>query len=130
MATKIDQKELIKYIISILGRAQLPVNNEKELQVEIAKIFDSNPILYRKEYWLDANHVIDFFIPSKENKLYGIGMEVKIKGNARQIYKQCQKYCLFTAVESFILVTNRAIGFPAQINNKPCYVLNLGKAWL
>jgi hypothetical protein len=130
MATVIDQKEMIKSIFGLLSRTKLPINNEKQLQAEIAKIFDLNPILYRKEYWLDTNHVIDFFIPSKENKLYGIGMEVKIKGNAKQIYKQCQKYCLFNAVESFILVTNRAIGFPSLINNKPCYVLNLGKAWL
>jgi hypothetical protein len=130
MTTIIDQKEMIKSIFGLLSRTKLPINNEKQLQTEIAKIFELNSINHVKEYTLDANNIIDFFIRNKDNKLYGIGIEIKIKGNAKKIYKQCREYCLFTAVESFVLITNRAIGFPSLINNKPCYVLNLGKAWL
>jgi hypothetical protein len=80
-------------------------------------------IEHTREARLDGKNRIDF-------KVGGIGIEVKIKGNAKAIYKQCARYCALPEIEALILVTGRSMGFPETINNKPCYVVRLGKGWL
>jgi hypothetical protein len=109
----------IEDTISILSAKKLPLQNEKLLQIEIARILPS----FIPEYPLNGSGVIDFF-------LSGVGIEVKITGNRKDIYRQCKRYCDSFEIKSLILVTNRAMGLPSQINGKPCYVVNLGKAWL
>ena len=59
-----------------------------------------------------------------------VGMEVKLKGAAMAIYKQCERYCSYPKVEELILITNRSMGFPKEINGKATYLLSLGKGWL
>lgn len=98
---------------------KLSLHDEKTLQREIAALLPT----FVREYRLSPNDVIDFF-------LLGVGIEVKIKGSRRQIYEQCKRYCQFSRVECLILVTNRTMGLPKEINGKHCYVVNLGKAWL
>lgn len=48
----------------------------------------------------------------------------------KKIYKQCERYANFDQVKQLVLITNRSMGFPETINNKPCYVINIGRAWL
>lgn len=110
-------------IISILSRSRFLLENEKEAQAEIAQKLLDNGIFATREHQLDSRNIPDFFID-------GIAIEVKIKGNARQIYKQCERYCNFDEVKQLILVTSRSMGFPTSINGKPCYYVNMGKSWL
>lgn len=114
---------MISKIISTISKARLPVQNEKELQLAIEKLLDENKIVFDREFRLDEKSIPDFFID-------GIAIEIKIKGNAKKIYKQCERYCSFDKVKSLILVTNRSMGFPEEINGKSCYVIKLGMAWL
>lgn len=114
---------MVEQIISILSSHRFPLEKEKETQAEIEKKFIQNGIKFSREHHLDPDNIPDFFID-------GIAIEVKIKGNARSIYRQCERYCQFNGVKVFILVTGRSMGFPPAINGKPCYVVNLGKAWL
>lgn len=110
-------------IVKILSSNRFPLEKEKETQEVIEKKFLENGIKYSREHRLDDNNIPDFFIN-------GVAIEVKIKGNAKSIYKQCERYCQFDDVKKLILVTNRSMGFPTEINGKPCYFINLGKAWL
>ncbi len=113
----------INDLIKVISALRLNVTDEKITQQEIANAFLANAFMVNREHKLDANNIPDFFID-------GIAIEVKIKGTARKIYKQCERYCQFDDVKQLMLITNRSMGFPATINGKPCYVLNLGKAWL
>lgn len=113
---------MIEIIINILS-SRFPLEKEKETQEAIEKKFTENGIVFNREHHLDHDNIPDFFID-------GIAIEVKIKGNARSIYRQCVRYCDFNDVKALILVTNRSMGFPPEINGKPCYVVNLGRAWL
>lgn len=109
-------------IHALLKGKRFNLQNEKETQKQIGEIL--SPILHiAPEYRLDANNIIDFMVGQ-------VGVEVKIKGNKMAIYKQCERYCKFESVKALILVTSKAMGFPEQINGKPCYVLNISKAWL
>jgi hypothetical protein len=114
---------MIEEIIKLLSRYKFPLSNEKELQ---ANIFNTMLPTWKdvvREYPLNNKNVVDLY-------LQGIAIEVKIHANAKSIYKQCVRYCEFDSVKQLILVTNRSMGFPKEINGKPCYVINIGKAWL
>ena len=112
-----------KEIINAISVCRLSVQDEKETQEQLERIFIVNQIRYEREYRLDKKNIPDFFID-------GIAIELKIKGTAKKIYRQCERYCGFEQVKELILITNRSMGFPADINGKPCYIINIGRAWL
>lgn len=111
-------------LIKLLSTVRLPVQDEKETQAAIGKLLSQNKISHFKEWKFDEKNIVDFFVGAK------IAVEIKIKGSARKIYKQCERYCQFESVSELLLITNRSMGFPKEINGKPCYFLNIGKAWL
>lgn len=90
----------------------------------IARLFEERGVLYRREVVLSDRDRIDFML---EN---GVGIEVKIKATKRLIYRQCERYCEHESVHSLILVSGTAMGFPREINGKPCWVASLGSGWL
>lgn len=119
----IEQKNILSDLIKVISSSRFSVDNEKNTQAEIERKIIESGIPYKREHHLDAINIPDFFID-------GIAVEVKIKGTAKTIYRQCERYCKFDEVEKLVLVTNRSMGFPKEINGKPCYVINLGRAWL
>lgn len=114
---------IAQQVIELLSRFKFPLQDEKFLQSAIQLKFDENKIEYKREHRLDSKNIPDFFID-------GVAIEIKIKGNAKSIYRQCERYCSFESVNELILITNRSMGFPKEINGKPCYVIKLGVAWL
>lgn len=119
----VDRALLIADTINLLSRARMRLTTEAQLKADMATLFKQRGLAYTPEYSLDATSRPDFFLD-------GVTIEVKIKGNAKSIYKQCVRYCEFDEVKDLILVTNRSHGFPPEINGKPCYVVNVGRAWL
>lgn len=115
-------QKMLKKVLNILS-SRFTLDSEKETQAAITRKLVESGISFTREHRLDEDNIPDFFIQ-------GIAIEVKIKGNAKKIYKQCERYCKFEEVKELVLVTNRSMGFPPSINGKPCYVINLGKAWL
>lgn len=115
----------IDIFVALQGK-RLPLHDEKALQGAIWTIFQQSfdPGFIIKELSLDKDNIIDFFVYD------GIGIEVKIKGSKREIFRQCTRYCEFDEIKSLILITNLSMGFPEQINGKDCYVFKLGNAWL
>ncbi len=114
---------MIEKILKVLSSNRFPVDHEKDTQEYIAMALSKNAVFHSKEYRLDEKNIPDFFVD-------GIAIEVKIKGNAKRIYRQCERYCTFPEVKTLILVTNRSMGFPEQINGRNCYYVNIAKAWL
>lgn len=111
-------ENLLEYL-SRIYRYRFSLSSEKALQAEVHKILPE----FQREYRLDEQSVVDLFND-------GIAMEIKIKGGAKAIYKQCERYCMIDEVKILVLVTNKSMGFPPEINGKPCYVINLGRGWL
>ena len=116
----------VEKIFSLLKSKRLDLSDEKNLQLKLYKLFveEFNADNIKREFVLDAQNRLDFMFMGQ------IGIEVKIKGNRRQIYEQCVRYCGFDQVKVLIVITNRAMIFPSSINCKDCYVLKLGAAWL
>ena len=112
-----------KYALRVLERNRYSLNTEKQLQSEIMTSFMQERMKVSREYRLDNNNIVDFYVN-------GTAIEVKIKGSARDIYKQLERYAEFESVTELILVTNKAMGLPPTIKGKPCYYVSLGKNWL
>jgi hypothetical protein len=110
-------------LMQLLSKLRLNLTLEKETQKEIAAALVNHRIDFTREHALDEKNIPDFFIN-------GLVMEVKLKGTAKQIYRQCQRYCEFDEVKELLLVTNKSMGLPEYINGKRCRILRIGKAWL
>lgn len=110
-------------IKELLSRYRLDITSEATVQDQIEKVLQESKIEYYREFRLSSNDRIDFFIG-------GIGIEIKINGPVRAIFRQCAKYCACDEIESLVLVSARAMGFPDTIKGKPCYYHNLGQSWL
>lgn len=112
-----------EFLHKLLSKHRFTLSHEKALQAEIGALLTANKIEHSREVKLSDRDCIDFLIGN-------VGMEVKLKGAAMAIYKQCERYCGYPEVGELILVTNRSMGFPKEINKKPTYLLSLGKNWL
>lgn len=114
------------YIVAgILAKHKFTLSDERALQNEIAVVLEAKGFNIDREVRLSNRDCIDFMI-----RMSGIGIEVKIKGSAADIYRQCKRYCESDKIHRLILVTNRSMGLPDKINGKDCYLLSLGKSWL
>lgn len=110
-------------IIKELSRWRYPLNHEKRTQELISSSLTNAGIEHQREVRLTPTDIVDFMVGD-------IAIEVKLKGQRRAILKQCERYATHEAVQSLVLVTNAAMGFPPEIHGKPCYMMSLGKAWL
>lgn len=110
-------------IKKLLSGYRFDISHEASLQAQIEKVFQDSGVQYQREVRLSSRDRIDFLIA-------GIGIEIKIKGQAKEIFRQCQRYCTHDQIKAIILVTGRAMGLPETIEGKPCYYHNLGQSWL
>lgn len=113
----------IQTIMKALSGHRFNVDCESVLQVQIAEVFQAVGIEFQREVVLSYRDRIDFMVGN-------VGIEVKISGQAKAIYRQCVRYCAFNQVSTLLLVTNRAMGLPGELEGKPVFVHALGRAWL
>jgi len=102
-------------IITLISSKRLPYTTELELQDALEAVFKERGYPYTRELRLNEKDRIDFWVD-------GVGIEVKIKGAAKQTYRQCERYCKHDEIKELLLITTKSIGFPPDINGKPCYV--------
>ena len=97
--------------------------DEKDVQSQIEK--NLKGLDFTREYRLSKEDIVDFLRVDD-----GIAIEVKIKGQATAIFRKCKKYCSYDKVKVFILVTSKSMGFPQDIEGKPCYYISLSRGML
>ena len=100
-----------------------PVIEEYELQIKIADVLEREGLSFKKEYKLAPRNRVDFFID-------GIVIEVK-KGKpyGRQVIEQVRRYSEYEEVKGVILVVEKNLDLPREVNGKPCMSLGLNKLW-
>lgn len=116
----------MKRIIEALNKLRInPVNEEYDLQREIGIILTDAKISYENECRLGPRNRVDF-LTFRE----GIAIEVKKgKPNKRQVITQLQRYAAFLRVKGIILVVEKNLDIPKEINGKPCISFGLNKLW-
>jgi hypothetical protein len=114
----------LSHIKKLLSSHRFDLTSEKILQREIEKVIMATGLPLQSEVRLSQESIIDFVAWDD------IGIEVKLKGAPKAIFRQIKRYCEFESVVAIILITNRSISLPEAINDKPTLVINLGMAWL
>jgi hypothetical protein len=101
-----------------------PVMDEFKLQEAVKKVLDEARIVYSKEYRLGPRNRVDFLTTN------GIAIEVK-KGKpySEQVVKQLTRYSEFEKVTGIILVIEKSMRIPHEINGKKCMSFGLNKLW-
>lgn len=101
-----------------------PISEEYELQDKIAAALTAVGISFIKEYKLGPRSRVDFMTGG------GTAIEVKKgKPNKRQVIQQLERYTAFEEVEGIILVVERNLDIPKELNGKPCISFGLNKLW-
>ena len=113
----------VQDLCAALRNVKFNLGDEKALQQQLANRFTEKGISFKKEFVFDKSSIIDFLIDD-------IGVEVKIKGGKKAIYKQCLRYSTYSEVKQLLLITNVSMGVPEMLNDKPIYVFNLAVAWM
>lgn len=122
-----DRREALAAILALgqlFNHSRFSLEEEKKTQGEIADCLKQNHVPYEREKRLSEKDIPDFLIDRC------VVVEIKLKGSVRSIYEQCKRYCIFPEVKALLLVTNKSMALPAEINGKPCFVLNISQAWL
>jgi hypothetical protein len=119
-------------VAELLVRARLPLDTEAALQRAIEEQLIKAKLTYAREVKV-AGGRIDFLEgyagpcgPHTECT----GIEVKIKGGKRAIWRQCDAYCGDPRIARLIVVTAIALGLPPVMRGKPVTIIQLGRAWL
>jgi len=114
----------IQKIFDALSGNSFTLSSEKNVQQEMWEIFKQEGFKARREYRLSPRDIVDFLIDDE------IAVEVKIGGGAEKTFRQCERYVQYEKVKAFILATNKSMGFPEEINGKPCYYFSLSRGML
>lgn len=112
-------------VIAALKRIRTQVViDEYKLHQSISKVLDLEGISYQREFLLGPRNRIDFLVDS------GIGIEAKKgKPNEQQVLKQLARYTEFEQIKGLILVIERYMDLPEEINGKPVVSIGLRKLW-
>lgn len=110
-------------IVAFIEARRLSLTSEKRAQQDLESELVRAGIEHRREVRLSRHDIIDFMIGA-------VGIEMKIKGQRREIYAQCARYCEHSEVKALVLATNAAMGMPTEICGKPVLIARLGIAWL
>ncbi len=107
-----------------VGRFDL--TDEKICQAQMADWFDERLLCsFSREHRLGPADIPDFLVDGR------IVVECKkIGANKQATYRQLRRYAAYPQVEALILATGTAMGLPPQIEGKPAFLVNLGRAWL
>lgn len=95
-----------------------------------------HPITHvRREVRLDDHNRIDFLVALAESlggESSTVGVEVKIKGSAKDVLRQLTRYAAIADIDELLLVTTKAAHhrMPAELNGKPVIVCSLVEAGL
>ena len=124
--------ELAAKIAGLLSKARLPLDTEQALQLEIGRLLDANHIPHVREAKV-AGGRIDFmagYASRLAPHAPSVGIECKIAGGARMIFRQCNAYCGDPRIGHLILATGKGMLLPNRMQNVPITVVSLGSAWL
>ena len=120
-----DQQAAISRIGEALARTRIDLSSEKAAQAAIAEMLAGAGLAAEREFILAPGERPDFFLPES-----GLAIEVKIRAPKMAIFRQLRRYAAHDRVRGLLLLSNTAMGLPAEIDGKPACILSLGRAWL
>lgn len=106
-----------------LTNKRFELGNEMRLQGELNKVLIPAFPSIQPEYKLGPKSRVDYL-------LNGLAIEIKVKGNPMDVFKQLERYASSQEVKELLLITSKSFKMPDTIGGKPCAVFYLSRAWL
>lgn len=113
----------VQGIADAIASWKYDLSDEIRTQDQIGGALKAANIPFDREVKLTDSDRIDFMCGT-------VGLEVKLKGQARAIFRQIQRYSASPRVTQIIVVTARTLGMPKSVGGKPVHVLALGRTML
>jgi hypothetical protein len=110
-------------VARILEGVRFRFSTEEELQLGVAAALAE--YIPEREVILGPKDRVDFL-------LWGVGIEIKIKGGISALTRQLMRYAQHERVRSLVVVTSREqyrLQLPATMNGKPLRVVSLRGAF-
>lgn len=116
--------EKLKEVINVLSTIQISRTlNELDIHKEIKTALQSHGIRFIHEYKVCTGKRFDFWIN-------GIVLEVKKrKPTKASLLSQLDRYTKVRKVKAVIVVLEKNIDIPKEINNKPIFIKSLNENW-
>jgi hypothetical protein len=114
----------IENVLSALSKIRLNrVDEESFIHKEIQRALTLEGIKYEHEYKLISHKRFDFWID-------GIVLEVKKRKPGKlALLKQLDRYTKSEGVKAIIIVLEKSINLPKELNGKPLIVFSLNANW-
>ncbi|NLB89973.1 MAG: hypothetical protein GX786_01965 [Clostridiales bacterium] len=118
-------EEKMRNIVETLKEIRIPlIQEEKALHTMIEKVLKEKQILYRHEAGIGKRSRIDFLV---ENQ---IGLEIKKgKPNKTKLLAQVERYLSSDQLAGLIIVVERWVELPNEVQGKPVYTLSMNRLW-
>jgi len=119
-----DPRLIARRIVAACERSRINVSTEDSAHLSLSKALRAQGMVVEDEVRLSPKDRIDLLIGT-------VGVEVKIKGQRRDIYHQLQRYAASDRIEALVLVTSAP--WPAtirEIGGKPFFNASLSVGWL
>lgn len=111
-------------IAGAIRNARCSLSNEKATQADIEKVLLASGLSFQREARLGPGDIPDFMVDDR------LAIEVKLRGQRKQIYRQLSRYASYPQVDGLIFVSNISMSIPETIEGKPVMVVSLGRAWI
>ncbi len=105
----------------LLSGKRMRCSTERALQDDVESVLAEAGADFVREHRFGPRDRIDFLVGRT-------GLEIKIKGGAREIHRQCARYCERPEIDALVLATTRPLGLPPL--PKPVHIFDLSRAWL
>lgn len=124
MSLSPDPRLLARRIVAICERSRINVSTELSAHSDLARALEADGMEVVREFRLSARDRIDVLVG-------GVGVEVKIQGSRRDIFRQLERYAESEHVTALVLATSSAWpgGFK-DIGGKPFFHASLVQGWL
>lgn len=119
-----DPRILARRIVTICQGSCINVSTEAAAHDDLATALAAAGLTVQREVKLTARDRIDVLVD-------GVGVEVKVQGSRRDIFRQLERYAESDQISALVLATSAAwpAGF-ASINRKPFFHASLVRGWL
>lgn len=100
------------------------VKEEHYIHEQIKKTLTEHGLEYTHEYYLGPRNRVDFLTQG------GTAVEVK-KGrpNKTSLLKQIERYLSFDNVHSLVVIVEKGMDFPEEVNGKKVLLISLNRLW-
>lgn len=119
-----DPRLMARRIVAACERSRINVSTEGAAHIALSKALRAQGMEVQDEVALSEKDRIDLLIGT-------VGVEVKIKGQRREIFRQLERYAASERIEALVLVTSAP--WPAsirEIGGKPFFNASLSVGWL